>query len=329
MSILQRRETLEKQLDTLLEKEDRVRQEHALETRSEEKFRLESVLERIKTDIASAEQELAALGNTSTLDAGLAPLLKYLINRRDQEMALLEALQTHQSVQQPLIFLLYGDDKECGEKFIERLARVSLAKMDDVFKQGVKLHHFACDTPRDAKDLHRRMQVDLGEKLCDSMSATTQDIAAEIAEDIQPVLLYTEMGMSHWRALDGGASLNHFLDFWQDWPVPTGQQLPWLICLHFYFEDEAPASWWDRLRGKTSPIDSIRQAFADPALTGQCCVLPELNSILETHVRDWAQAHREYLGEQTDRILSKASEIFPDENGLSMEDVADALAELV
>lgn len=242
-------------------------------------------------------------------------LLHYLPNRKDQEIKLGRAIRSHSNHQRPLICLIYGEAQECSDMFMKCLEQGNLAKLvPQQLQEGLKSCPFDCDIFHSVNQLHEKMLASLGEQLCNHILASKEDIAQAIMREQRLVILSTNFCHQDWQR-EGVKMIHGFLDFWEDWPNLVNQKHLILVCVTVNYQTDAKTSLLRRLFKTSSPHQEIRDAFANleknlnrPNVN--VVVLPELVSVEQQQVENWARVHAQKCCDNVDEILLKIQELF-------------------
>jgi len=241
-------------------------------------------------------------------------LLSYLPNRQDQRFKLGEAIRAHSNHQRPLICLIYGEAQECSDMFIKCLEKENLAKLaPKQVQEGIKPCPFDCDKFTNVNQLHKKMLAGLGEQLCNDTFASRGEVAQAVMREQRLVILSTNFCHQDWRRGKGINMIHGFLDFWEDWPNVVNQKHLILVCLTVNYQTDAKTSLLRRLFKTPSPHQEIREAFAnlEKNLNRQnVVILPELESVEQQQVENWARVRVQESCDNVDEILPKIQELF-------------------
>lgn len=258
-------------------------------------------------------------------------LIPFLANRVDQELRFGESIRQHDDFRQPFLCVIHGEENECSDIFVERIMHNdSLKKI--ILKQkahDIKSYLFSCDTFKSREELHRKMQAGLAKQISGDLFASPEEMAATLAMQDCPIILCATLSSSDFAKGKGIQNIQHFLEFWKNWPVCKQQNHLLIICLCFNYKP-VKTGFFARLLRKKSPNQIIcdyfkKLDFAKFNLNG--VVLPKLKKIEQDQVEDWARIHLNHIYE---KLKPKIRELF-DENrqAIAMEPLAVRLEQML
>lgn len=273
----------------------------------------------------------------SLLKVNNMTLLPFLPNRKDQEFKLGKAIRAHSNHQRPLICLIYGETQECSDMFMKCLEQGHLAKLvPQQVQEGLKSCPFDCDIFHSVNELHEKMLAGLGEQLCDDTFASREEVAQAIMREQRLVILSTNFCHQDWRRGEGINMIHGFLDFWEDWPNVVNQKHLILVCVTVNYQTDATTSLLRRLFKTSSLHQEIKDAFANleknlnrPNVN--VVVLPELVSVEQQQVENWARVHAQKCCDNVDEILLKIQELFKKRatQRMAMQPLAEELKKML
>ncbi|MCP4701139.1 MAG: hypothetical protein GY862_30435 [Gammaproteobacteria bacterium] len=253
--------------------------------------------------------------------------LPYLVNRADQEFPLCEAVKTHNNFGHPLICLVHGYERECSDKFFERIQRETLSVR--IKKDNVRLEYYPCDKFSSKEELHGKIRLGLG-VLCGNRLASLEEIAQTLAEWKQPVILWTEMESENRRHCKGIEAVKGFLEFWEKWP-----KMPYrnhLLLAGLSFRYNTSDGFWNDLWHRPPSYKTVRNGFNDLKMSDfnlSGVVLPELKGIEKSHVEDWVRVHAKKFC-AVDPMLEKTKLLFKNQHEqIPMERIVRKLKKLL
>jgi hypothetical protein len=157
------------------------------------------------------------------------------------------------------------------------------------------------------------MLADLGERLCHDTFASIEEVAQAVMHEQRLVILSTNFCYQDWQRGKGINMIHGFLDFWEDWPNLVNQKHLILVCLTVNYQTNAKISLLRRLFKTSSPHQEIREAFANLEKNlnrPNVVVLPELVSVEQQQVENWARVDAQECCDNVDEILLKIQELF-------------------
>jgi hypothetical protein len=280
--------------------------------------------EKANFEIARCEQKFRAIPR----------FLPYQVNREKQEQTLAEAIQTHSqhpdNKQRPFLCLIHGNEDECSDMFVELLEKNILRKIAPRQTQnGIKRYTFSGGNFNNINELHQNMLTGLGKALCHNLRASHAEIVKAIGQHEQKVvMLYTSLCSEDWQHEIN--ILHGFLEFWTDLPALSSNHLL-LVCLSFsYQKDKEKITHLKRFKSINQEIRKAFQSLEFNKFKVSGVVLPELESMTEGMVHDWA---RRYVSQFCDiDVLYQEikKNIFTSEGQkIAMEPLADQLKQIL
>jgi hypothetical protein len=270
----------------------------------------ETLTRQIKSDLSllagsSASTDLARSRRAVSNRAGrkVPPLLHYHCDRMEQEAQLDQALRSPSS-SGPLVFLAHGDERQCHDKFLERVARKSLPEILDPNGEHPAAKEFRVELPGCERpdEFRPRLLRYLGLTVLKKSTATTDELDAAFAALGRPVIVSARLNTREWV---GGrrAAIQLFLDFWGDWPERPARFRPvvFLVVIYQRGPSRGLFGWYWRLcmrranRRFREHLNAIasRTEGRTPAL-----VLDELRGMEQSDLENWAndETLRRFLG---------------------------------
>ncbi len=240
--------------------------------------------------------------------------LPHLVDRMAQKQALLNAVKKHKNPQRPLICVIYGDSKECGDLFLDRIKKEILPSfIMDSASVGTRLLYYNTDIFRDTDELHNMMRYELSNRLLGKdRLVTLEDMARWVVAENRPVIFWTSMSSEDWQRCNGIETVKGFLEFWEKWPEMPMLKYPFLVVLLFQYDTFYEKKFWKRFWGRPSTYKSIRVALGHLDLSEfdlSCVVLPELKPVKKIDVEMWVQNYVKGFY-PVDSLLYKATQIF-------------------
>jgi hypothetical protein len=260
-------------------------------------------------------------------------LRPHLPNRRSQESKLGRVIHTHHDKHRPLFCLIHSDERQCSDRFVDRLAKYYLPKV--VQGDGITPYFVHCHFS-EGIDLQQEISEQLASSLKINPFATRSEIVDAIMRERSPIIFYTDLCTKHWSRCGGIQVIYNFIEFWAKLELPATHRHLLLICLYFNYQDIKPSHFltrWFRFK-KKSINDQIRDAFRQLetenllekfGISG--VVLPELENIEKEEVEAWA---REHLRSVWDIVRPKIDKLFKSPNEtIPMCDLAIRLREIL
>jgi hypothetical protein len=259
-------------------------------------------------------------------------LRPHLPNRRPQERKLGKAIKGHCDKQRPLLCLIHGEEYQCNERFVDRLAEYYLPTV--VPGDGITSCFVHCDFSEDIDELHQEISQQLASSLKINPLAPPSEIVDAIIRERSPIIFHTDMCTKNWSRCEGVKVVYNFIEFWAKLALPSTHSHLLLICLYFNYKDVEQANFFKRLFKKKSINDQIREEFRQLenenflekfGING--IVLPELVNIEKEDVEAWAKEH---LRSVWDIVRPKIADLFtsPDET-MAMYDLARELRKIL
>lgn len=245
-------------------------------------------------------------------------ILPWLVDRTDQLFELSRAIaRSRADGPRPIVCIIYGDDNECHDKFIDRIGDVTLpnilpAKNDEDFVIRKLLLEWPA-TFYSMAELHDKLQADLALKVYD-FHADKQKINRMLANS--PVLIETNLLVHEW-ADDGRDYVKGFLEFWQNWPsLYPGQLLIICVCIKCVESNRNLLNFW-RKSNLPAIIYQVENELADPSvfpfdtynrIIG--AVLPRLNPISWQEAEAWLRMEEVRQNNQYHNLGNIIDQIF-------------------
>lgn len=250
-------------------------------------------------------------------------LLPYMVNREDQEYRLGRFIQRPGAKQRtPVVCLIYGDEFQCHEMFLERLKFVSLPRLLDLrFQQNTILPYLLHWPTRfqDMAELHDKLRKHLADEICGYSSAGLNEINDELSRNPAPVLVHTHLCTEDWQR-HGLNAVRGFLEFWRQWPpLKSSQHVVVCLCIKYKAQTYGKASpLLARLflsRATYSNLAAlVEQALGtldytqfDPLV---CAPLPKLEDVTITEVENWARSKETHALCRHQNLLVEIRAIF-------------------
>lgn len=245
------------------------------------------------TTVYAVYQSVGMHSSTSTShNRSTGDLLHFLPDRHDQELALSDAIQQCQQARRPLVCLIFGNDDECHDKFVERLYLHSLRShlgLDPM----IPIKHIPLPFPQhtgDANDFHRRLRFSLVNPLLGRSQATIAEVNAHLVAHRAPTVLHTYLRIQAWQKHEE-TILRNFLEFWQEWPELAFDQ--WLlvcICLRCEQQPRNRLKFWQRQKQRML-YQVVEEALSSLLLKDErivWAVLPPLQEVHQADAEYWA-----------------------------------------
>ncbi|MCB0128056.1 MAG: hypothetical protein KDE58_37585, partial [Caldilineaceae bacterium] len=175
-------------------------------------------------------------------------LLHFLPDRHDQELVLSEAIQHCQQARRPFVCVIFGNDEECHDKFVERLYVHSLRShlgLDPMIPIKQIPLPFPPST-NNTNDFHHRLRFSLANPLLGRSQATVAEVNSYLVAQRVPTVLHTYLRIQTWQQREETV-LRNFIKFWQGWPQLAFDQ--WLlicICLRCEQQTRNRLKFWQR-----------------------------------------------------------------------------------
>jgi len=232
-------------------------------------------------------------------------LLPYMVDRSEQEVVLIEALQQlNRRSDVPYIFLIHGDHLQCHDPYLERLwyeflpGRLGL----DRERQPIQKYHLRWPDFVHISDLYKKLEQNLA--LC-SPPLSPEQINGILA--ITPVMICTHLCAEDWSHTQD--AILGFLRFWQNWPrLTSSQPLLVFMCIEYPIELQIKQerTGFQQLMAKfrnknvhvkgdvnllhekiTQLLDNINPSDFHPLVYR---ALPRLSGIKRGEVHEWARS---------------------------------------
>ncbi|MCP4654828.1 MAG: hypothetical protein GY856_05345, partial [bacterium] len=185
-----------------------------------------------------AAELIAALSRLVGAGTPIPELLPYLSDRSEQERAIEEALDKvdPEEPTRPLVALVHGDERQCHDKFLDRLKEMSVPRLLGLAGERTVESVFLPwpRSFRDRAELRGYLLKELAERVVGRRTATAEEINERLHPG--PVVVHTHLLTRDWRG-HGLGTLHGFPDLWQSWPeLASPQRL--LAFLFFKYELE-------------------------------------------------------------------------------------------
>ena len=251
----------------------------------------------------------------------LPPLVPFLVNRRHQEEMIHAAYDraTREGIPGPLVCLIHGDEYQCHDKFIERIAETLWPKL--IGRTGESARPYLLEFPHEyiqCEDIHDCLRRRLKDRLRVRPEAGDREL--QLAFRTRPLLFYTNILATNWSNLRL-RQLLHVLDFWEQLPYARDILRPLIcICIKYISNKKWIAAWLcarknARIRREISQVDYCRYK----SIVG--LTLPELLNINRGEVEDWALSDaRPYC--EVSRLLPAIRDLYSRNQVISMEELA-------
>lgn len=280
-------------------------------------------------------------------------LLPYLINRSIQEFRLEQGIK--EAPRSPLICIIYGDEFQSHQGFLERIHQVSLPKFLE--QEFIQCHHLP-SPPKFSKfdDFSNYLQHQLAEIVTKNRYASPQDINIFFNNCSTSTLIYTHLliDKSQEKEFD---NLYNILKFWQTYPIEINQKL--IVCILIKYKIRRKRSmknfqiiksllklinnffqkkYYQNGNRKFSQYIEKLQSNADKFNRLSVLVLPELTGVNQGEVEDWVlmEHTQNFLGKEiADRLRRQIRELFDkweeqhSSDIIPMDDLAIRLMELL
>lgn len=288
----------------------------------------------------------------------IPPLLPYLVNRSKQEYELEKGIKQliKQATVFPCICIIYGDEFQSHEKFLERLYKVSLPKFLE--QDSIKRYHLPSPPKfNNFNELSDYLHHQLADIVVKSRYASLEEINGCFNECPIPILIHTHILIEKWRKQEF-ETLHNLLNFWQLWPDGINQKL--IICIvikykirrkkytknlsiinlflefiNYFFQEYL----YQRSNQKFSQyIKRLLLSNVEQLNRLSLLVLPELTGVNRGEVEDWVRMEytQNFIGEaMADKLIKEIRELFDkweeqnSSNIIPMDDLADRLINLL
>jgi hypothetical protein len=229
-------------------------------------------------------------------------LLLFMADREPQDHKMDELLAPMVNrFSRPVVCIVYGDQQQGHDKFLERLRHTSLPYLLGL-DRNTSVMSKPVNWPYPLDDINKlptRLRKNLSDVLCGHSRATDDEVQRRITTSPGPVLLHTLVDEQTWGH-HGVQIVEHFLHFWRQWRAVPPHGLFICLCIKYHTEQkEAPASQglWQRLwrRPKqTVAIDAeigkaLGQFDTNPFHPLICAILPKLDDIEKPQLENWAR----------------------------------------
>jgi hypothetical protein len=215
----------------------------------------------------------------------------------EQEAQLDEALRGEGSAG-PLVCIAHGDELQCHDKFLECLIRESLPSILDPNREHPIAKEFHVDLPACNRldEFGTRLLRYLGLAVLKKSTASRDEVDAALATLGRLVVIQARLNTHEWKSARRTA-VQHFLDFWCDWPERPARfrLLVFLVVIYQRGTGRGLLGWYGRLRMQRanklfrSHIDAIAR---QPARTPRALVLEELRGVEQSDLENWAKDER-------------------------------------
>jgi hypothetical protein len=235
----------------------------------------------------------SAAGGTRAGTVDIPVLLPYMADRSLQQEQLGLVLDTHRSERprRPLGVVIYGDEREAHQAFVDRLEQITLPKLlglgDD---SKVEMKGLDWGEPSGSMELRlRRLRQNLAECFAEGdRDATPESIVRSIGKYRCPVMVASSIYSANWQHGEDKV-VQEWLETWKTWPdLPPGQTL--VIALTFKLEDGTRKSFWERrkIAKRNRSLCEFVEALKNRDFEGfSVAVLDRLEGVSEHHVQAW------------------------------------------
>jgi len=225
-------------------------------------------------------------------------LLPYLVDRTVQEETLEEALDRYKEkpAQRPFVCLIYGDEQQCHDKFLERILDF-LASTLETADKAEPIQEYPLLWPerlRDLQDLHTRLCKNFAKTVLGHRQSSLEEVNQHLAHFSAPVLVHTDIIATDWQR-HGSDSINQYLEFWEKWPpIAFGQYL--FVFLFVKYPASQSGGFLARIRSRRPLSQQIVEFIDKLSATSfdqiNCTILPPLTDISRRDVYNWLK-HQE------------------------------------
>jgi hypothetical protein len=281
---------------------------------------------------------LRRAGSAASSGKGLGPtrrLLPYLCDRGEQELALDQAVRSHQQERRlrPLVCVIHGDQLESHDMYLERMQYLSLRKFFNPEARGMEIRDYPLQPPSRALSV-QSFWACLGQALLGDSSAAQSVIWQRIAIHEEPMMLVLELNTIDFAKLlklptedfaeRAESFLRALIDFCAAWPdLPPGRSV--ILCVSLKYRRFDRPRFFDFETKKLRRLNqSLRGLMKSPAFQSRAevsvAILPELEAILESDVGRWKRS------QQVQGLPYKQiSEWYKETDRIPMDDLAEKL----
>jgi hypothetical protein len=228
-------------------------------------------------------------------------LLVYMLDRVPIVFELRNAIARHNERRDaPLVAIIHGNDAQCHDKLLERLATHELPELldfDTHEQNGIKQLHLAWPTQaRNAEEFRQQLLFALAQRVRDigrKVPPNAEDIHQVLLAFPAPIMIYTQVLAAELESHTRWDPLHEYLEFWNSWPrISSSQRILVFPCIKYRTVSESHG--WDFLKRRqvarsTERIGAALQSLAAKHLDGIVLkVLPELGEVTEQDVQNWA-----------------------------------------
>jgi hypothetical protein len=260
-------------------------------------------------------------------------LLPYMVNRREQLLTLGKAIRAHHNRSCPLLCLIHGDEDECSDMFLERLKQEFLYQVLEKDTHNDMESYSLWGIFNDVDRLHEKMQVSLGEQLCNNPFASLDEISHVVVRKRCPVIFSADVSSKNLQRGEGIKTIHDFINFWAKWPTFLQQDHLILVCLFInYKKDFEKINFFKRIFGISSINQKIRKALNTLELNSfqdnYIVLLPELQSIEKHQVIEWAKVYaRDFCNVEV--LTKEIHKIFTSADHIAMEPLVFQLKKIL
>lgn len=228
------------------------------------------------------------------MNSGVPDFLPYLADRSEAEFRLKEAFKKCRQTKEgrPLICLIHGNEAEAHDRFLERLERVSIAKLLERNPAETTVKRYSLKWPPNIATGANCSEI-LREYLSDVTSgvgSTSIPQMNKIMADLDaPVMIESLFFTEDW-AYRGREITDAYLQFWNDWPaIHPGQLL--IVCLCVKYRPPEQKGLLGRMMSKDPNLEIRKyiEALDSQRFDQQYCVSLELSAVQQQDVEEWAK----------------------------------------
>ncbi len=283
--------------------------------------RKESLIKGIQGLAPQTVPRSVPLPQASSQERLLPPLVPFLVDRRHQE-EMIHATHDRarrEGIPGPLVCLIHGDEYQCHDKFIERIAETLWPRL--IGRPGESARPHLIEFPRDytrGEDIQDCLRRRLKDRLRVRPEAGDRELL--LAFRTRPLLLYTNILASDWSHLRL-RQLQHVLDFWEQLPYPPDFLKPLIcICIKYLSKKGLIAAWMcERKNGRIRREISQLNYSHYQTIIG--VTLPELSNIHRGEAEDWAMSDAKPYCDAS-RLLPAIRDLYSRNHLISMEHLA-------
>ena len=309
----------------------------------------EQGIETVAEEIAEAVKADASQSDRLVRFSVPGELLPFLVNREEQDCVVEGVIHSlPPSPRRPVVCLVHGDEDDCPDMYVERLAKHSLGLMAPDFCNA-PIKKYPVIWPEhlpQLDDLHDRLarelhiQLNRGRAARSSRSRSRSErsrgggldlLNRKLARFPGPVILFTEVTTSD-LADHGEAAITRFLDFWEKWPDlrPNQRLIVFLLIeygtrsrLRFFNPDS-------RINRRVENFITEEEKSVDLHENVHGELIPRLHDISKREVENWIARelqplypHKVPSARKTVRLIFEKSSTLP------LEDVAQKLSDIL